>query len=51
MFLDKNVMTKINETTKATWGSYKYVSENFLGHHKSKDHEVRVTEVVKTFRM
>ena len=47
LFEDDRFITAIDENVKATWQSFKNVSQNFLGNAKSEDYENIVNELLE----
>ena len=39
MFKDQNLIPYMNKIGKSAWLSFKSITENFLGNHKSHDYE------------
>ena len=50
MLRDDNFVTKMNEDERAAWLSFKGVTENFLGNHKSQDYRQKVAEMMENYK-
>ena len=50
MIDDEILVTKMNHTEKAAWLCFKKVIKNFLGNHKSQNHQQIVLNLVNSYK-
>lgn len=50
LFEDESFITKMNDTEKTAWQSFKTVRENFLGNKKSENYQELVEQMLENFK-